>query len=107
MGRTSFCVKIIYKFFLKTHQQNRVFSLYYRVVFFYCGEIKCKQGVKNFDEMPVMLSVNQAAEVLGIFNVSLYKLIEKDKSFPVVQLGRRKSIPKEQLKEWIYEKSKR
>ena len=49
---------------------------------------------KNFDEMPVMLSVNQAAEVLGISNVSLYKLIEKDKSFPVVQLGRRKSIQK-------------
>ncbi len=48
--------------------------------------------------MPVMLSVNQAAEVLGISNVSLYKLIEKDKSFPVVQLGRRKSIPKEQLR---------
>ena len=47
---------------------------------------------KNFDEMPIMLSVNQAAEVLGISNVSLYKLIEKDKSFPVVQLGRRKSI---------------
>ena len=57
--------------------------------------------------MTVMLSVNQAAEVLGISNVSLYKLIEKDKSFPVVQLGRRKSIPKEQLKEWIDEKSKR
>ncbi len=48
--------------------------------------------------MPVMLSVNQAAEMLGISNVSLYKLIEKDKSFPVVQLGRRKSIPKEQLR---------
>lgn len=62
---------------------------------------------KNFDEMPVMLSVNQTADVLGISNVSLYKLIEKDKSFPVVQLGRRKSIPKEQLKEWIDEKSKR
>ena len=59
---------------------------------------------KNFD---VMLSVNQASEVLGISNVSLYKLIEKDKSFPVVQLGRRKSIPKEQLKEWIDKKSKR
>lgn len=92
--------------FLKTHQQNRAFSPYYRGVFFY-GEIKCNQGVKNFDEMPVMLSVNQAAEVLGISNVSFYKLIEKDKSFPVVQLGRRKYIPKEQLKEWIDEKSKR
>lgn len=62
---------------------------------------------KDFDEMPVMLSVVQAAEVLGISSVSLYKLIDKDKSFPVVQLGRRKSIPKEQLKIWINTNSKR
>ena len=34
MERTSFCVKIIYKFFLKTHQQNLVFSLYSRGSFF-------------------------------------------------------------------------
>lgn len=69
--------------------------------------LKQDNGVwfSNF-EMPVMLSVNQAAEGLGISNVSLYKLIEKDKSFPVVQLGRRKSIPKEQLKEWIDENLK-
>ena len=76
-----------------------------------CASLWAKNGgdkvYKNFDEMPVMLSVNQAAEVLGISNVSLYKLIEKDKSLPVVQLGRRKSIPKEQLKKWIDEKSKR
>lgn len=62
---------------------------------------------KDFDEMPVMLSVAQAAEVLGISSVSLYKLIDKDKSFPVVQLGRRKSVPKEQLKIWINTNSKR
>ncbi len=62
---------------------------------------------KDFDEMPVILSVVQAAEVLGISSVSLYKLIDKDKSFPVVQLGRRKSIPKEQLKIWIDINSKR
>ena len=52
MGRTSFCVKIICKFSFKTHQQNRVFSPYYRGVFFCYGEIKCKQGVKNFEKHP-------------------------------------------------------
>lgn len=31
----------------------------------------------NFDEMPVTLSVEQAAEVLSIAPVSLYKLIKK------------------------------
>ena len=64
-----------YKFFLKTHQQNLNFSPYYRGVFFCCGKIKCNQGVKNFDEMPVMLSVNQAAEVLGI----IYDIINTKK----------------------------
>ena len=52
MGRTSFCVKIIYKFFLKTHQQNLNFSPYYRGVFFCYREIKCKQGVKIFAKHP-------------------------------------------------------
>ena len=62
---------------------------------------------KNFDELPVMLSVAQAAEVLGISTVSLYKLIKKDNSFPVIQLGRRKTVPKEQLRTWIDLNSKR
>lgn len=55
----------------------------------------------NFDDMPMMLSVPQAAEVLGISDVSLYKLIRNDNSFPVVIMGRRKSVTKEQLKAWI------
>ena len=51
--------------------------------------------------MPVFITVPEAAEVLGISAVSLYKLIETDKSFPVLIMGRRKSVPKEQLKEWV------
>ena len=61
----------------------------------------------NFDDMPMMLSVPQAAQVLGISAVSLYKLIRNDNSFPVVAMGRRKSVPKEQLKIWIDTNSKR
>ena len=61
----------------------------------------------NFDDMPMMISVPQAAEVLGISDVSLYKLIRNDNSFPVVVMGRRKSVPKEQLKSWIDTNSKR
>ena len=62
---------------------------------------------KNFDDMPVMLSVPEAAEVLGISAVSLYKMIRNDNNFPVVDIGRRKSVPKEQLKIWIDTNSKR
>lgn len=48
---------IFYKFFLKTHQQNRVFSLYYRGVFFCCLKIKCKQGVKKFAKHPNKMGI--------------------------------------------------
>lgn len=53
------------------------------------------------------MSVPQAAEVLGISAVSLYKLIQNDKSFPVISIGRRKTVPKEQLKVWINSNCKR
>lgn len=62
---------------------------------------------KNIDELPMMMSVTEAADALGVSSVSLYKLIEKDKSFPVVTIGRRKVIPKEQLKSWIDDNCRR
>ena len=49
--------KIICKFSFKTHQQNSNFSPYYRGVFFYYGEIKCKQGVKNFEKHPNKMDI--------------------------------------------------
>lgn len=58
----------------------------------------------NFDEMPVTLSVEQAADALSISTVSLYKLIKKDKTFPALNMGRRIVIPKENLKKWIDKK---
>ena len=61
----------------------------------------------NFEDVPIIMSVPQAAEVLGISAVSLYKLIQNDKSFPVISIGRRKTIPKEQLTVWIYSNCKR
>lgn len=58
--------------------------------------------ITNFDELPIMLSVKEAADVLGVSSVTLYKSIERGKdSFPIVQFGRRKLVPKEQLKQWI------
>ncbi len=55
----------------------------------------------DFENLPLSLTVTQAAEVLGIAPTSLYKLIETDNTFPVLFIGRRKSIPKEELREWI------
>ena len=61
----------------------------------------------NFDELPFMLTVKEAAQVLGLAPTSLYKLIENDSTFPVLQMGRRKGVPREELKQWIHEKSLR
>ncbi|MBQ8981601.1 MAG: helix-turn-helix domain-containing protein [Eubacterium sp.] len=58
----------------------------------------------NFDEMPITLSVEQAAEALSISAVSLYKIIKKDSTFPAIKMGRRIVIPKENLKKWIDKK---
>lgn len=56
---------------------------------------------KRFEDMPPTLTVNEAAELLRISQNHLYYLIKKDKTFPVLQLGRRSLIPKDELKEWI------
>ena len=61
----------------------------------------------SFDEMPVMLSVTEAADALGISKTTLYALVKKDKTFPAVMMGKRITIPKQKLMEWIDKKSER
>lgn len=56
---------------------------------------------KNFDEMPPALTVPEAAEVLRISTNHLYYVIKTDKTFPILTLGRRILIPKDELKEWM------
>ena len=62
---------------------------------------------KSFDEMPMVISIPQAAEVLGVTPPCIYTIIEKDPTFPVLPLGRRRVIPTEQLKKWVEENCKR
>ena len=51
---------------------------------------------KNYDELPLMLSVNQVAKVLGISRTSTYDLV-KEKDFPSIKIGSRIVVPKEEL----------
>lgn len=55
---------------------------------------------KNYDELPLMLSVKELATVLGIGRTSAYELT-KTKGFPSIKIGSRVVIPKEKLIEWI------
>ena len=68
-------------------------------------EIKEIAMYKRFEDMPPMLTVPEAAEILRVSQNHLYYLIKKDKTFPVLQLGRRCLIPKDELKEWIKKNS--
>lgn len=55
---------------------------------------------KNYDELPLMLSVSQVAKVLGISRTSSYDLV-KEKDFPSITIGSRIVVPKDELFLWI------
>ena len=56
---------------------------------------------RDFDNLPLILTVAEAAEVLRVSLNQMYYLIEKDKTIPVLNLGRKKLIPRDELKEWV------
>lgn len=50
----------------------------------------------------VVYSIVEAAGMLGISKSYAYQLV-KEKKLPVLDLGKRKVIPKNRLEEWIQE----
>ena len=59
-----------------------------------------KEFYKSFDELPIMLSVNQLANVLGISHTRSYDLV-RSKGFPSITIGSRIVVPKDELMIWI------
>lgn len=55
---------------------------------------------KSYDELPLMLSVREIAKVLGISKTSAYELVRR-KGFPVLKIGSRLVVPKENFISWI------
>ena len=55
---------------------------------------------KSYDDLPLMLSVHDVAEVLGISKSSAYVLV-KEKDFPRLKIGARVVVPREKFIEWI------
>ena len=54
----------------------------------------------SYDELPLMLSVTDMAEVLGISRAGAYELVRTE-GFPSVKIGTRILIPKDELIAWI------
>ena len=59
---------------------------------------------KSYNDLPIMLSVAQLADVLGVSRSSAYELI-RTPGFPVVRIGSRVIVPRDKLIAWIDEKS--
>lgn len=54
----------------------------------------------TFDDLPLVLSVNDIASILVISKVSAYELV-KSKGFPLIRVGRRIKIPKAAFITWL------
>ena len=59
---------------------------------------------KSYDELPLMLSVKELSDVLGLSGSGTYELV-KSKGFPAVKIGSRVFVPKDKLIEWIDKQS--
>ena len=55
---------------------------------------------KSYDDLPLMLSVHDVAEVLGILKSSAY-VLAKEKGFPTLKIGASVVVPREKFIEWI------
>ena len=55
---------------------------------------------KTYDDLPLMLSVPDSVEVLGISRAGAYELV-KSEGFPSLHIGNRVLVPKEELIAWI------
>lgn len=59
-----------------------------------------KLDVKDYSELPLTLSVEQVAGVLGIGRVQAYNLARTD-NFPKLKIGRRIVVPRQAFIKWL------
>lgn len=54
----------------------------------------------DYDQLPLALSADEVAQVLGISRAGAYTLMHS-KGFPVLQINKRLVVPKDKLLDWI------
>ena len=59
---------------------------------------------KNYMDLPLMLSVPEVGEVLGISRAGAYELV-RSKGFPKVKIGNRIVVPRDRFVQWIEEQT--
>ena len=61
------------------------------------------QFYKSFEELPVMLTIPQVAQVLSISRAGAYELAHS-RNFPSMLVGSRIVVPKDRLLAWVERK---
>ena len=54
----------------------------------------------SLEQLPLALSAEDVAQVLGISRANAYTLMH-NKGFPTIKIGKRMTVPKDKLIEWI------
>ncbi len=57
---------------------------------------------KHYDELPLFLNSKTVAQVLGVSPSSAYELMHEP-GFPMLRIGNRMVVPKEQFIQWVVE----
>ena len=61
-----------------------------------------ESGFKSYDELPLFLNSATVSKVLGVSPSSGYELMHEP-GFPVLRVGNRLVVPKEQFIQWVAE----
>ena len=59
-----------------------------------------EQKFREFSELPLTLTVEEVAKILGISRAGAYNLVHRE-DFPTVKVGRRLIIPRDQFRSWV------
>ena len=54
----------------------------------------------SLEQLPLALSAEDVAQVLGISRANAYELMHSE-GFPTLKIGKRITVPKDKLIEWI------
>ena len=54
----------------------------------------------SLEQLPLALSAEDVAQVLGISRANAYTLMHS-KGFPTIKIGKRMTVPKDKLIDWI------
>ena len=57
---------------------------------------------KSYDDLPLFLNADTVGKVLGVSPASTYELMHEP-GFPVLRIGNRMVVPKEQFIQWVNE----